>query len=54
MRLYGHVALLSGRTSMTGRYAGKPFSSHYRYIDVYVRRDDEWKVVSVQISKIAP
>ena len=53
VRLYGDVALLSGRTSMTGRYRGKPFSSHYRYIDVYVRRHDAWKIVSVQISKIS-
>ena len=53
VRLYGDVALLSGRTNMTGRYNGKPFTSHYRYIDVYVRRQGTWKVVSVQISKIA-
>jgi ketosteroid isomerase-like protein len=53
VRLYGDVALLSGRTDMTGRYDGKPFTSHYRYIDVYVRRQGTWKVVSVQISKIA-
>ncbi len=52
VRLYGDTALLSGRTRMTGRYQGKPFSSHYRYIDVYVRSGDEWRIVSVQISKI--
>jgi len=54
VRLYGDVALLSGRTRMTGRSSGKPFSSHYRYIDVYVRRHEAWKIVSVQISKVAP
>ncbi len=52
VRLYGDVALLSGRTHMTGRYGAKPFASHYRYIDVYVRRGKEWKIVSVQITKI--
>ncbi|MEQ1517318.1 MAG: nuclear transport factor 2 family protein [Usitatibacteraceae bacterium] len=52
VRLYGDVALLSGRTRMTGKYQGKPFTSHYRYIDIYVRRGSEWKIVSVQISKI--
>jgi ketosteroid isomerase-like protein len=52
VRLLGDVALLSGRTSMTGRYQGKPFNSHYRYIDIYVRRAGEWKIVSVQISRI--
>jgi ketosteroid isomerase-like protein len=53
VRVYGDdVALLSGRTRMTGRYAGKPFASHYRYIDIYVRHGREWKIVSVQISPI--
>ena len=52
VRLYGDVALLCGRTRMTGSYQGKPFSSHYRYIDIYVKRDGVWKIVSVQISKM--
>jgi ketosteroid isomerase-like protein len=52
VRLYGDTALLSGRTRMTGRYQGKPFASHYRYIDVYVRQGGAWKIVSVQISPI--
>lgn len=52
VRLYGDVALLSGRTRMTGRYEGKPFATHYRYIDVYVRRDGAWRIVSVQISRL--
>ena len=53
VRLYGDVALLSGRTRMTGRYQGKPFSSHYRYIDVHVRAAGQWKVVSVQTTRVA-
>jgi len=53
VRLYGEVALLSGRTRMTGRYQGRPFSSHYRYIDVYVRAAGQWKVVSVQTTRLA-
>ena len=52
VRVYGDVALLSGRTRMSGRHQGTPFSSHYRYIDVYVRRQGQWKIVSVQISRI--
>lgn len=52
VRLYGEVALLSGRTRMSGSYDGKPFASHYRYIDVYVRERGIWKIVSVQITKL--
>jgi ketosteroid isomerase-like protein len=52
VRVYGDAALLSGRTRMTGRYRGEPFVSHYRYVDVYIRRGGAWKIVSVQISRI--
>jgi len=52
VRLYGEVALLSGRTRMTGRYQGKAFATHYRYIDIYVRSGGVWKIVSVQVTKL--
>jgi ketosteroid isomerase-like protein len=52
VRIYGDTALLSGRTRMTGKYDGKPFATHYRYIDIYVKRAGRWQIVSVQISKI--
>ena len=51
VRLFGDMALLSGRTHMTGRYDGAPFESNYRYIDIYIRRDGAWKIVNVQITK---
>jgi ketosteroid isomerase-like protein len=54
VRLYGDVALLSGRTLMTGKSDGKPFTSNYRYIDIYVKRDGAWKIVSVQITRFPP
>jgi len=52
VRLYGDVALLCGRTKMTGSNAGRSFKSHYRYIDIYVRSSGVWKIVSVQITKL--
>lgn len=54
IRLYGSTALLSGRTHMTGKYDGQAFTSDYRYIDVYVKREGAWKIVSVQITRIPP
>ena len=53
VRRYGDTALLSGRTRMTGRYQGKPFATHYRYIDIYVRSNGVWKIVSVQTTRLA-
>lgn len=52
VRLYGDVALLCGRTRMSGNYDGERFTSHYRYIDIYARTNGVWKIVSVQISPI--
>ena len=52
VRLYGTCALLCGRTQMTGTYQGKPFQSHYRYIDTYSYANGSWKVVNVQITAI--
>jgi ketosteroid isomerase-like protein len=54
VRLYGDVALLSGRTLMTGKHDGKPFTSNYRYIDIYVKRGGAWKIASVQITRYPP
>ena len=48
VRVYGECALLCGRTRMTGTYKGKPFQSHYLYIDTYRRIDGDWKVCNVQ------
>ena len=50
---YGDMAQLTGTTQMTGRYAGQPFTSRYRYIDTYVREHGHWSVVSVQITRLA-
>ncbi len=52
VRLYGDIALLSGRTKMTGHLEGKAFTSNYRYIDIYAKRAGVWQVISVQISRI--
>lgn len=54
IRHYGDVALLSGRTRMTGKHDGKPFESNYRYIDIYAKRRGAWQIVSVQITRIPP
>ena len=54
VRLYGDTALLSGRTQMSWRYDGKPYTANYRYVDVYVKRGGRWQLVNVQITKIPP
>jgi ketosteroid isomerase-like protein len=54
IRRYGDTALVSGRTDMHGSWDGKPFESHYRFTDTYVREaDGAWRVVNVQTTEIA-
>jgi ketosteroid isomerase-like protein len=54
VRVYGDTALLTGRIRMTGVEEGKRFESHFRYIDVYVRRAGRWQVVSIQVTRMPP
>lgn len=52
VRLFGDAALLTGTTLLHGTWRGKPFSSHYRFTDTYVRRGGAWRVVQVQITAL--
>jgi ketosteroid isomerase-like protein len=51
VRIYGEIALLSGTTRMTGTYEGRPFKSHYRYVDIYHWEHGRWVVVNIQITR---
>lgn len=53
IRFYGDAALVTGTTQLSGTYDGKPFKTHYRYTDTYVRQAGSWRVVSVQTTEIA-
>jgi Domain of unknown function (DUF4440) len=52
VRVYGDVALLNGRTHMTGHQEGKPFKTQYIYVDIYRRINGQWKVCSVQTTRL--
>lgn len=52
VRVFGDAALLTGTTRMRGTWRGKPFASHYRFTDTYIRRNGAWKVVQVQITAL--
>lgn len=48
VKFYGDVALVRALGSWTKKTGARGIS---RYTDVYVRNDDEWKVVSAQITR---
>jgi len=52
IRIHGEIALLSGTTKMTGTYQGKPFKSHYRYVDIYHLENGRWVVINIQVTRV--
>ncbi len=50
VRFYGDVALVRATGSWTAKNGARGSS---RYVDVYVRSGEEWKVVSAQITRPA-
>jgi ketosteroid isomerase-like protein len=54
IRIYGDMAVATGRTSPKGRNAqGQPISGQYRYLRVWVKREGRWQVVAFQGTRIA-
>lgn len=53
IRLYGNTAIVNGATDMTGTYKDKPFRTHYRFTDTYIKHQGVWRVVSVQTTEIS-
>lgn len=52
VRHYGDVAVVVGRTAMTGAFAGQQFTAASRYTHVFVQADGTWKLASAQGTQI--
>ncbi|SRR5581483_9886860 len=48
VRQYGNVAVVVGRTAMSGAFAGQHFTAASRYTHVFVQADGTWKLASAQ------
>lgn len=48
VRLFGHVAVITGRTLAAGTYEGTPFSVKLRFTDVCEKHGSDWHVVASQ------
>ena len=53
VRLYGITAVITGRTQMSGRFGGTPFTASSRYTHVFVEEQGQWRLVSAQGTRIA-
>jgi hypothetical protein len=46
------AAVVSAETNLCGTSDGKPFCSHIRYSDTFVRVGGEWRVAHIQVTRI--
>ena len=53
VRVYGDVAVVTGRATPKGIADGREFIDPIRYSRVYVKRDGRWQVVLFQQTRIA-
>jgi|GEM_PF-467422 len=52
VHVYGDTAVVTGRTTLTGRFHGEDISGQYRWTDTFVRRDGRWQCVATHASRI--
>jgi uncharacterized protein (TIGR02246 family) len=52
IRLFGDTAVVHGSESDEVESAGRRFNEHYIYLDVLLKRNGEWKIVSSQLAKL--
>jgi ketosteroid isomerase-like protein len=46
IRRYGDIATVSVRMAVVGSYAGVPFDTAFRYLRVWRRTDDAWRIIT--------
>jgi hypothetical protein len=54
VRVFGAAAILTARDSTTWIYRGRELSGQYKILNVYSKRDDQWKLCAVQACPINP
>ncbi len=52
VRLYGSTAVVTGRTTASGRVKGAQVSTRLRFTDVFIKASTGWKVVASHASEI--
>jgi ketosteroid isomerase-like protein len=53
VRVFGDIAIVTGRSVLTGSYQGKKASVTQRFTDVFIKRDGRWQAVASQGTQIA-
>ena len=52
IRFFGDVVLVTGGHREKSQYHGRNTSGHYRWIDVFAKRNGRWQAVSSQLTRV--
>jgi len=52
VRVFGNTAIVWFTQHLVGPVKGKPVAVDYRYMDVWVNRDGQWKCVATQSTRV--
>lgn len=53
VKVYGAVAVVTGRGRNTGTFRGEPMRADEWVTDIYVRRDGEWRCVLTHLTPVS-
>src|SRR5258706_12583919 len=53
VRVFGDVAVITGRSSSRGSFKSQPLGGTFRFIDIWVRREELWQIVASQMTSVA-
>lgn len=52
VKLYGICAVVTGHTTVKGKYKGKDVEDQFRWTDTFVKRKGKWQIVASQATAI--
>ncbi|MDQ3252943.1 MAG: nuclear transport factor 2 family protein [Acidobacteriota bacterium] len=52
-RVYGDAAVITGRTTVKGRYQDEEFDTQFRYTRLYVKRGGLWQIVTSHLTSVS-
>jgi len=52
--IFGDIAVVTARSTMTGTSGGKPLNASNDYADVYAKRGGRWVAISAHLVRAAP
>jgi hypothetical protein len=52
VRVFGDAAVVTGGHKEKSQYQARHTSGHYRWMDVFVKRDGRWQAVAFELTRV--